>query len=222
MEMSLLWSQGTFLISPGVHTCSQPLSPPSPWLWPHSWTSPGFPFWQFYLQITEFLIFFLDQNFPWHPKEEPFSFQMTTAASKQTEPILIMETCLIFKKDDSIFSKKLTLSWGTAIVIFWLKHSTSISGFIFSFGFKITLSNTNWKWEERGSLLCCSFLFLYLPSPNTHYSVPFSKWGPPSPVCSWRLQVEINTPKGIFTWRLTPRKHSVSGKQWRMCLLQNT
>lgn len=211
-----------FLLSPGIHTCSQTLSPPPPpWLWPHPWTSSEFPIWQFYLQTTEFSIFFLDQNFLWHPKVEHSSFLMPITAFKPSAQILIKETRrLIFKKHDSVFSKRLTLSWGTSIVIFWLNHSTSISGFIFHFGFKVLCQIGNRT--KGGSLFCCSFLFLSLPSPNKRYSVPFSKWGSWIPVCSWGLQVEINMPKDIFTWRLTPRKHSVSGKKSSMCLFQKT
>lgn len=72
---------------------------------------------------------------------------------------------LIFKKHDSIFSKRLTLPWGTAIVISWLNSSTSISGFIVLCWILNALSH--WKWGEGGCLFCCLFLFLLI-SRYTH------------------------------------------------------
>lgn len=110
-------------------------------------------------------------------------------------------------------------------------HSTNISGFIFYFGFKILYQIWNGK-KVGGAgrspysvVLSSFFSFPHCPGvrticpklgqiPNTHYSAPFSNGagGPWIPVCSWKLQEEINMPKDIFTWRLIPRKHSVSGK----------
>lgn len=91
---------------------------------------------------------------------------MPITTLKQSVQVLIkVIRWLIFKKHNSIFSKRLTLPWGTAIVISWLNSSTNISGFIV---FCLILNElSHWIWGEGGYLFCSFFLFLLI-SRYTH------------------------------------------------------
>lgn len=131
-----------------------------------------------------------------------------------------------FQETWSIFSKRLTLPWSTAIVTSWLNSSTSISRFIF---FLLDIKyTTKLEMGRRGG---CP----YFVASSTFF--PFPDSSPNTQIFCTILQVRTGLlMKGLLMkapgrnqhakryiyLKATSRKHSASGKQSSMCLSQKT